>query len=733
MTVRLPQIQEIINIIETEHKMQSEFFSMPEKEMPYNVSTETIKKIEGIILNLLSSTDFENEQKRYTLISNLIHVTSLLYKDSILKFEPGSVINKINSTITVIHYFSKYSMRNEHISVDSKIEKEKHSFEIPENLSYASIVIDAGIDDKAMKNSCIEILEQAVCPLILSSRTLHSLLPNLQRISQTKNYLFLKNKEGDLFICIPKQGKNEEEILKSCSYDTSQLEVVKFGELKSKIDPFIKRSDEEYLSSIASNLPKLFTNSKIKKRFNIIGHSSADGVLGSLKAQQLRKVLEQLENLGMDYLNYDCCYAGGQNLIKVFNFPHHFSVSVCSVGDYITGVHSFPSDSYVKLNYRNHSLFWEEITKAFEGNLKEGKKSKIKIKHIQKALENIYGHDSSAFPVVSFQGTPSFQSINVDNRIAVLSYEKMYSDQLHLNELHHIPFKSIQSTWAQSEHLKDRINHCDQQIQACDQGLLLLSEKDVNWHLLRKIEEKYTKLRGIYESMTKGGKFDVASFSKENDNLLKEIIQLEVELNQTPFASKELSPNKLKHFIVDKEYFFIYPQVIRQPIFLKKVKGSFPFFVSKVPDHNQTLFLSVQTTEGLPIDVLRSSFLRPEFTKVLASSTNHYFIIKELKCELNGQTAAFENVIISKLEDKSTAIFQKRENPGVWFTCSENGQEKIISKEEVYQFLEALKKEFKTTETAVNYSAGDLLPAKQTMQYFHDIYRDFLKSIHDSQ
>lgn len=241
----------------------------------------------------------------------------------------------------------------------------------------ATIILDEHIEDLVAIMTAKETIEEN-SPLITSSRNFSKLLKEKQTTLQNDWWIF-QSKTKRFLVCLPKEGPSGEALLQKLGYNTHELS--RLCDFDEKIPLFEEMSDLEYQESLAHELPNLFVNQQLKKRFNLIGHGvpteklddeaqeDTRGRFAGLTIPQFKKVFSQLEAVGMDFMNIITCFGGGKNLMEVFyQFPRTATVAVCSTTDMpvLAGIPVPPSESKFSIRLRKVSQFWKEIEQVLE-------------------------------------------------------------------------------------------------------------------------------------------------------------------------------------------------------------------------------------------------------------------------------------------------------------------------------------------------------------------------------
>ncbi len=146
------------------------------------------------------------------------------------------------------------------------------------------------------------------------------------------------------------------------------------------------------------------------------------GWIGGMRIPQFRHLLESFQERGVDFANVISCEAGSRNLIEVFrDFPRKFTMSICAVSDVCCTFNlSSLGETYLNIKLHKIAQFFREISATF------AKKSEpLKPKIFCKALENIYGCNWPAIPLVSVVGSSKFEAVNVHKRSIIITYKKI--------------------------------------------------------------------------------------------------------------------------------------------------------------------------------------------------------------------------------------------------------------------------------------------------------------------
>lgn len=587
------------------------------------------------------------------------------------------------------------------------VDLEDSELQIPPNVSIASIVIDSSLEeDRAMIMDCGDTLIDNV-PLITSSRLFINTIKKLdsfsfihypnsdeslkRKVLKKENWLFFKNTSGDLVVCLPHPKDPlllTAKYLQNLGYDSSNLTEFSLKDTATRLQPNSHLSQDEYREQITNQLPTLFkADPNIKKRFSIIGHGRTskpgqDGHVVGLTINQFQQLLSKFEKIGVDYLNYLTCFAGGRNLTRVLEGIHpKFTISVCSSDD---------SPTYVE--GLSQKKFWAEINDLFEKRAVRYRPDDFI------ALSHIYGGTLSGLPVVSINGKPYFEAVDIHGKTSILSYRTSVARELH-PEKRNIPVTSISSPWSQSEKFEDRVNHCQQQINA----LTILNKPQGDL-----LKERYITLRDLYH-ITQNFRSD-----PEIVRLIKEISVLEKGLVTSLPTIRALE--------VDREALLIYPQVVKTPIVLESCFGedgkTLPYFISKIPDHHRILFSKIETKDGSPQDVIKESLSR-KLKLSLDTHTRNMFMVKTLSGVEQGVPITYNHVMtvfdpLAKDKNSNFALYDKE---GKWY-CLKGDEEKEISLETVLACVHYYSRETAPSTKALQFSAGGFLAARQTNEYF---------------
>lgn len=196
---------------------------------------------------------------------------------------------------------------------------------------------------------------------------------------------------------------------------------------------------------------------------------------------------------------------------------------------------------------------------------------------------------------------------------------------------------------------------------------------------------------------------------------------------QTLAKHEELQPPQPLQ--VREESLLIYPQVIKTPVQLQRYSDGtsqkFPYFISKVPDHNQTFFMKISTDAGSPKQVIQESLIRIEHPE--RGSSVSVFMVKELNGvgEKHPLKARYDNVMVVHDPDAfdtnpNFAIYQKQ---GKWY-CLKGDVEKEVSQNAVLACVCYYLQKSTPTAEAIAFSAGEFLATQQTSEYFSNFLRD---------
>lgn len=593
------------------HELRTVFVELEKSKTDQKINKNKLcEKIVLAVVNYLNKANLYDPNTEKTL-----QAINAKLKELPESNQENACSDRITAICKNLMFIRQTHIQHKYIDVGNVKYHDQTPLKTPNNLSVATFIIDEHQSDIALEDIFSDAIEEMTPTIIPEALFCHA-LPSIENCC--KNFEFFKSQEGRLIVCLPKQiNMTPLQLLKKGGYDPNFLTHIPAKHLYKALDASREKSLELYQQQIATTIPKLFSDQissrSIKKRFHIVGHgqsiASANKVaVAGLTISQFTKVLSELENKGMDYVNYMSCYGGGKNLMEVFDsFEHKFTVSVCSLEDIpvrlgsrfifkkvdrkIKGIENLS----LKIHCYSFKKFWEAIISLDEDHPDFTKK--IKPQDFEHALSAIYGYDLSALPSIAIGGEQYFHQLTL-NTAQSLDYPDLLTKELLLDQKTSPPFTSINSNWAKSSELTDKINHCEQQISLWNKCLLAYPATSKHSKLkmtkqAQQLIEAYETLKSFYQSKGNTIKIEDTVIQQQ----IQTIQQLEESIQVEEFLISSSSSSQPTSIFVNSQGLLVFPQVVKIKVEIKQNQENqvYPITISKIPDNNQIYFSEIKS------------------------------------------------------------------------------------------------------------------------------------------
>lgn len=729
-------------------ELKTVFIELEKSKHNSNVNKSKVcEKTVSAVTNYLNKANLYDSNTEKTLQA---------INDKLKELPESSQVKACSDRITAIcknlTFIRQTHIQRKYIDVGHVKHPDQAPLKAPKNLSVATLIIDEYQSDVVLEDIFSNAMEETT-PVVIPEALFCHVLPSIENCC--KNFEFFKSKEGRLIVCLPKQANvTPIQLLQKGGYDPNFLTHIPLKHLSKALNSSGEQSHELYQQQIATAIPKLFSDQtssrSIKKRFHIVGHgksiASADKVaVAGLTIPQFTKMLSELETKGMDYVNYMSCYGGGKNLMEVFDsFEHKFTASVCSLEDIPVRLRDrfiFKKDGgnikglenlNLKIHCYSFKKFWEAIISLDEDHPDFTKK--IQPKDFEQALRAIYGYDLSALPSIAIGGEQHFQQLTLGTAQS-LDYPDLLANELLLDQKTSPPFTSIDSNWAKSPELADKINHCEQQISLWNKWLLAYPTTGGHSKLeitkqAQRLTQAYETLKSFYQSRSPTIEIEDALIQQQIQTIqhLEESIQAEESL----ISTSPLQPTPIS---VHSQGLLVFPQVVKTKIEIKQNQENrlYPIIVSKIPDNNQIYFSEIKG-EGEDIKEFMAQTLMGH--SLYMNARKHYnssiYAIKRLEFQTTGESNAtfkvLHHVLTCQLPegskpDQEFAIYQK-EGSDQWYYLNEKLKESAISDHQAAILIYNASKQVTTSDKAVKWSSSSLPAAKHKNIQFIEAFEE---------